>query len=210
MGSKHLITRRILALTALGAGLGCSQSDGGTLTRSSWSDVADLERRLAALPETLDTSSPDRAVRSYWLVWDALQLDDTSFAGAQALRSERVALVDSAWRRVLDGAAWAEQSEPIDLTISRYDREIVEVKAESETRAIVIARIRNATPIRAGYTLSETEAGERRDGETVRYVTERFAGGWRVVQAQRKLWSGADWTDVFTPGAYRAPTYVMP
>lgn len=72
-------------------------------------------------------------------------------------------------------------------------------KEETPTRAVIDARLWNTTPVPAGAEPSDHEKTERRDGRAVRYVLERDAEGWKVVQAKYQSYASAEWSNWFYP-----------
>lgn len=64
-------------------------------------------------------------------------------------------------------------------------REIDEVKTESETRAIVFATIKNATPVPTGAVLDQIETKWRSSGFKFKYLIEKSEGQWKVAQVYR-------------------------
>jgi hypothetical protein len=134
-------------------------------------------------PPVTDTSTPDRTLKSYWAVRDYV------------LQRERLVALDErpkyeAARRVLDTVAAAPVASaerhgrvgPIEV----FSRDIVEVKVESESRAVATAIIRNISPIPPGAEVHRFEEEQRREGERLRYVLEKEERGWRVAE----VWVG--------------------
>lgn len=64
----------------------------------------------------------------------------------------------------------------------RFSRDIVSVSTETESRAVVIAVIRNATPVPEGAEPSKYDEDARRNGDTYRYVLERSSNEWKVAE----------------------------
>jgi hypothetical protein len=112
------------------------------------------------------------------------------------------------WRALFTGEALAAETD----TASRpqtFAREVVNVDMESPTRAVVLARIRNTTPIPPGATPTESDVKRRRDGEVVRYILEKDTTGWRIAQAQQRYIEGGEWSNRWdtTP---TVPSYSSP
>lgn len=200
--------RLVLLGVALGGMAGCARSDDGPegLARR----MLELEHRVDTL--TLDTSTPDRALQSYWRVLDFPSEKPEMKAVTAAYRRMQLPQRAAAWRRVTDGVVLADKADTASYPDQVYEREIVEVKAESETRSVIIARMRNVTPVPTGSVVSETEARMRTEGETFRYILEKGSNGWRVTQAQRKDYIGDGWRNYFEPphAGGRVSTYVAP
>lgn len=192
--------------SACAAGAESGSRSGAKSADDATAEVAERLRRVR-----LDLTTPDRAIRSHWL----LQEISDSLSGAQSeefrLRPNAAARINDSLQRALRtgdaGEEWAHRFTPP----STFAREIVKVEQESETRAIVLARIRNTTPIPAGATPSPSDVETRRAGELVRYTLERDSTGWRLAQAQSHYYaSDTTWHDRFTPHTPLVPTYVSP
>lgn len=76
-------------------------------------------------------------------------------------------------------------------------RDILEVKSESETRFVVVAKITDTTPIPDGHQLTDLEREKRDFGTLAKYVVEKGPDGWRLTQA---------WYKEFVPVADAART----
>lgn len=72
-----------------------------------------------------------------------------------------------------------------DCTQSTFNREIDEVKTESETRAIVFATIKNNTPLPPGAELDVYDKKWRSNGFKFKYLVEKSAGVWKVSQVYK-------------------------
>lgn len=93
-----------------------------------------------------------------------------------------------------------------------YEREIREVKLETETRAIAFVTIKNSTPSTAAHT--EKEEQRRLKGEEYKYLIERSKEGWKIVQVYKysetnKYLNKELWGKEYTPYTERYPTYVF-
>lgn len=78
-------------------------------------------------------------------------------------------------------------------------RTIQEVKVESESRAVVIANIRNTTPIPAGAQPDKYDTERREHGELFRYVLEKSGTSWQIAEVymrdELRLYGG-DWRKI--------------
>ncbi|TXI03113.1 MAG: hypothetical protein E6Q76_14295 [Rhizobium sp.] len=132
----------------------------------------------------IDRSTPDRALKSYWALKDAISVQ-------QGLQWNRAAMEANASMDRLGLAASPEiVAEKMVLRERgyRFERELLEVRAESETRAVASARMRNITPVPTGITLSEAEQLQRLSWHPYRYVLGKDQKGWRVEE----IWEGTD------------------
>ena len=110
-----------------------------------------------------------------------------------------------------DALEYARRLREKPLTAHSQSYEIVEVKQETESRATIVAKLRNTTPIDSGTVVDQSDRKRRRDGETVRYVVERDSTGWRLVQAYKRLYEGdTEWRPQWRPDETYVPTHVSP
>lgn len=157
------------------------------------------------LPDSVlavDMTTPDRAIKSHWRIND-LDLDqwttpDSTLPIVRTLNSN-VEKWKSARLKVLSGLALVSAKR--DHVPETYSREILEVKQETESRAVVLARVKNITPIPPGAELTDFDKKRRRDGEVYRYIFEREGDGWKLVQIQSKDYKG-DWDNQFDDRPY--------
>jgi hypothetical protein len=168
------------------------------------SAACDAERgggRALALPDSavrVDLSTPDRALRTYWRLRDLSDtlkppIDSSNASMRGWLR------VEGGLRQVFGGVALRQIDNAAKIK-ERFSREIVEAKQETDSRAVVVARVRNVTPLPEGATLTDSEAEARREGEVFRYIFEREGQEWKLVQIQRNYATGGaeDWYNIFS------------
>lgn len=133
--------------------------------------------------DTLDTSTPEAALRSYWHLSDADTLSG-----------------DEARARSLDAlftgpAAVARAQSRVPET---FAREIVEEERRG-ARVFVTVRIRNTTPRPVGANPSADEMQRRRHGGQFRYVLAREGAGWKIEQIQSREFDEDEWRDWYDP-----------
>jgi hypothetical protein len=138
-------------------------------------------------------NSPDVTVKSWWRVKDAamavrieickndLKLAAPYFDKLSRLSSNELYSSDSC------------ASEPLI-----FDRQITKVDVQSETRAVVTARIRNATPPEEGAELDTNAMKAKEAGEPFQYVLERkdSKNGWKITEIASFPSYAKDWEDV--------------
>lgn len=66
-----------------------------------------------------------------------------------------------------------------------YDRDIQEVKLESETRAVIFVKVKNVTPVPAGADPDEYDKQYRKNGFRFKYLVEKTSEGWKVSQVYK-------------------------
>src|ERR1019366_6095281 len=95
-------------------------------------------------PVKLDLSTPDRTVKSYW----ALLTDSPPPPPPTAEQQRATDQYHNMMSSVMEGAAlqWHRKVWSNDVT-EIIERTVIEVKVESDSRAVVMARLRNVTPI---------------------------------------------------------------
>lgn len=136
---------------------------------------------------TIDRTTPDKALRSYWAMRDYTAAQLHGVAREYMRKSAEiysglnvVAGVDLV--RGLTGKIEPPES---------FTRDILEVKVESDSRAVIDTIVRNSTPVPPGAEPTAYGERARRFGERFRYVLDKEAEGWRVVE----IW---DWDDILT------------
>jgi len=161
------------AIAALGACGGGTEKPGAAKPEAAMSPVP-----AAAAAVQLDVSTPDRALKSYWALKD--QVLRRSAEITNRVREERNRARDAMKPVVSDEVLGSYHYSPIEL--ESFSRDILEVKVESESRAVVNAIIKNITPLPAGATPVGFMTKEREAGTKVRYVMDRTVDGWRVAE----------------------------
>ena len=80
-----------------------------------------------------------------------------------------------------------------------FDRQITKVEVQSETRAVVTARIKNVTPPEVGATLDDESRTAKEAGEPFQYLLERkdAKSGWKITKIASFPSYASDWKDVY-------------
>lgn len=127
---------------------------------------------------SLDLATPDKALKSYWGVRDRIRRD-------QQLLSEKYLQQYRDVERALSEVTESPLTKRLQFDLGileTYTRDIVEVKVESESRAVIIANIKNSSPIPSGATVTKFDQEIRENGEKFRYVLEKTSSVWRVAE----------------------------
>lgn len=186
--------RKVLFVLLLSSLLvSCSQETTGSaaaqdeVTESGGNDAAAIE----ALP-AIDNRSPDSVIKTHWALYDWMQTNSCKLTPITP-REREIAEYRDALTTLGSGSFLEEQLRNLELGLdpcaqasqSRFvfQREIVEVKSESETRSVVFAKIRNVTPIPDGVNLNRQDLAKRNYGNDLKYVVEKTEGGWRLAEA---------------------------
>lgn len=130
------------------------------------------------------------------------------------IRSAEGELRQQARRQIYDslyaGPALEEFRDQDTYAGYRLSREILEVKQETETRAVVLVRIRNVAPVPENAVWTDYDRQARRDGDLYRYILERASNGWRVSQIKAKRSYDDTWSDQYRPERVSVPTFTIP
>ena len=136
------------------------------------------EKSIPEVNLTIDLTTPDKALKSYWAVIDSVRLK--RFELLEEIK-DKLQSADKQLSVVADGAMVKSFSFG-GATFEIFSRDLIDVKVESESRAVIIVVIKNATPIPAGAEMSTFDEERRRDGDRYRYVLEKSHAGWRVSE----------------------------
>ncbi|UDF33777.1 UNVERIFIED_ORG: hypothetical protein LHJ69_14265 [Shinella sp. XGS7] len=137
-------------------------------------------------PQKADMSTPDKALKSYWVARD-YQIAQRAWLENRALAEVKEA--DEFVRQVSTGQVGnyhaAKEQKP-----DSFARDIVEVKVESESRAVILVTIKNTSPIPAGAELTQRDERAREVANRYRYVMEKSKSGWQVAE----IWELPDYS----------------
>lgn len=125
-----------------------------------------------------DLSTPDKAIKSYWSTVDAVRVAEHAFSADkrpeyEALNAPLMDLFTADVRASMDRG----MDEP-----DTFSRDIISIDVETESRAVVVARIRNTSPIPQGAELTRYDEDARRNGDQYKYVLEQDDEEWRVAE----------------------------
>jgi hypothetical protein len=147
--------------------------------------------------QTVELSTPEAAVRSYWRMQDALDSVAASIVTGPAER-DPFAATRRAYEQTIAGRAREVLAAP--YVRQTYAREIEAVDAAGPGRAQVMTLIRNTTPLAQGTQLTQEQKELRDDGQQFRYLLEQEGDAWRITQIQ--IWDdlGSGWQDILVDG----------
>jgi len=157
----------------------------------------------------LQLGSPDQAVKTWWRIRDFAEAESKAncekLPRGDELRSTKYE------RAIYTGTALADlEPPPRTCSADSYNREIIEVKVESETRAIVLAHLKPTTPLPAGVTLTVGQAKDREEGTRYRYILEKVGKEWKIAQMYRYAEYRDDlWEPVFGEPLQPTPHYFV-
>ena len=134
-------------------------------------------------PPVADLSSPESAVKSYWRMLDWLRLRQR-IEDIRDEATERRVRTGDVMSSVAKGDALASFEKALRNDL-RLERTIVSVQAESDKRAVVVARIHSLSTDATAFTPTPIELFEVAPGGEFRYLLERESDGWKIVEVWR-------------------------
>lgn len=148
-------------------------------------------------------TSPDNALKSWWRYIDAK-------IEANNNRCKTVyqkMIIKDGYSKVATGEVQeALASNKVKCNKTTYAREILEVKVETETRAVALAKITNSTP--TTVTPSAGEEKRRAEGEKYKYVIEKVGTDWRIAQVYEYTSYKEEWTPQYKVREDYYPVYI--
>lgn len=181
---------------------GCSKEE------SPWN------RLQAATPQLkIAANTPDDAVKSWWHVRDEEERYAASVCKelAELYRPFRSTLGELSTQALSANRAGEEKCDT-----QSYEREVVNVDVQSDTRALVVAHVRNTTPPTPGYTMNIDERDKKERGVRMQYLLERADNTqtWKVAQVygQNRYCTVAPvngWCPLYNPSQGSGQTYVF-
>jgi hypothetical protein len=181
----------VFLIVVIAACSSCDRSSTGTTGHAS----AD---KKSSTPFEVRLESADAAVKTWWryIDWRAREWRYSALAAQMEFSGPCV--------DISTGPVAAYCKPTFTMTSDLFERQIEKVQQESETRAVVLARVKNVTPIPPGAQPSEFEKELRDQGFYFRYVVERTEGGWKVARVFRYDATSKDWRE-----AYEVPSSPM-
>jgi len=150
---------------------------------------------------SLRLASPDQTIKTWWNIRDLEEIENKERCETRPVAEEDES--EKYGKTISIGAALASYDmSPPKCRADIYSRDIIEVKVESETRAVVLARIKPATPVPEGVSLAASQEKERSEGALYRYVLEKVDSEWKIEQMYRRSDYGDNaWRPVFEGNA---------
>jgi len=163
---------------------GCNQSQDAAPAK------APASPKSSALPiVAIDVSTPDRTLKSYWLTKDSFRKTHFDWVAAQLPELQKLNnKIGFDIRKLMASDVLSfhqERVKPKQGQFEEYSREIVDIKQDTESRATAVVKIRNSTPISEGAVVSDSDKKQREKGESLKYVLEKEADGWKVAQVYK-------------------------
>jgi hypothetical protein len=166
---------------------GCSRPTEQAISSASSAPVANSAATVASAPAEIlvvQSESPDRSVKTWWKYLDLVELER-----AERCKNTSKELPPAHLKylpKIADAELLASIIQKHDrCNQEQFSRDIDEVKSESETRAIVFATVRNATPIPAGAEANEYDKKWRETGFKFKYLVEKSGGVWKISQVYK-------------------------
>lgn len=134
-------------------------------------------RVINFVPPEPNLSSPDNSVKSWWALNDAIAKEYNEECKRGDPRSEAF---QAARRALATGGTKEYFQKTNNCRLSEYDRTIERASVETETRAVVLANIKNATRLPDGVSLSKYAKENVEKGLSYKYVLARESDKWYV------------------------------
>ena len=173
-------------------------------------------------PETVDRSTPDKALQSYWEYSDYVRSKKREpkikgyIKGKKAFDEymrEIAPIEEPLLNAFLSGEAFQSRREkmgqirprlftffperdPREEIQKKYRRHIEKVELETDTRAKVACTIYNVTPLEnLKQSLTEEQENYRKRGKDIVYTMEKFQDGWKIIDKKWTVLPGLFNTD---------------
>lgn len=176
----RLFVGAVLALSLSGC---LDQGKPQTLVKAT-KDVESIE---------VTSNSPDAAVKSWWAVKDAgIRLD----LELCAEYTKSIAPVSDKLRSLAsDVFPFRERCS----VAPAYERKVVKVEVESETRAVVNALIKNVEPPEPGAEYDDDDRKAKESGEKYRYTLEwkNSSDGWKISSIENFPSYAREWKEAY-------------
>ncbi len=143
-------------------------------------------------PPGIDLSTPDKALKSYWAVLD-WGLSPTSMPTPEQLAAMK--RISDTFNRVV-GPEMARPAR-VERDQEVFERDIMQVSVETASRAVILARVRNVSPIPDGVEATARDLKKREDGDPYRYVIEKIGDDWRVTEVWEQGYGSSGWSRTF-------------
>ncbi|HVL59019.1 MAG TPA: hypothetical protein VM491_21170 [Burkholderiaceae bacterium] len=138
--------------------------------------------RTGAEAPRVDISTPQQAVESYWLLLDWYRTRATA-AQRRPQQNPVPPQLPQLMAAVATGEALASFAERT-ATTDRLERRLETVAEQSESQAVVTARVKNLTTDPATVLPTPVELFDDAAGR-LRYVLRKEADGWKVAEVWR-------------------------
>jgi len=169
--------------------------------------VAGCAAAQSPSPPAADLATPEGALRSYWglLDWRDQMLRERGPADPTEAAYQRQMLEITTGRTRQFHQSVQSLIEQRRRT--KLERRIVSNTQESPQRAVIVANIRNVTPVPKGAKPSPALVSQRKKGEDFKYVLALDAGRWKVLE----VWSLSMGPRLlYAPSAAEYPAFVPP
>lgn len=153
--------------------------DSGEQKNKIVADVGSLNssRSDAIARPKISRESPDSALKSYWAVKDWIKrVEDDQFK--KVIKNKELLDAHDAFSSVVSPEIADRNIYPID----EFNRDIIEAKMETETRASIRAIIKNSTPVPEGAEVTDYDRKRRDAGDEFKYIMEKTNSGWIVSE----------------------------
>lgn len=163
-----------------------------------------VQKQAIPVP-VMDTSTPDRAVKSHWALKDYV-LANSREVEQRFMETDQFKGIAQMFRQVNSPQIADDLASPTPAY--QYSRDITQAKVETESRAVVFAVVKNVTPLPTDAVLSRSQTESREKGKTIKYVLEKDQSSWRITE----IWQLGEYTGEYIksyPTKATLPIYVF-
>ena len=137
---------------------------------------------VARIDFQFNTESPDQAVKTWWRYLDFVQAKNfESCQNDVETTPQHMPEVD----KIAQNAVLNMYARKNDCMFETMSREIQEVKMETSTRSVLLALIKNTTPVPNGAVPDKYDTKWRDEGFKFKYLLEKNSDSWKVSQVYR-------------------------
>lgn len=157
---------------------------------TSSSEAVSIATPVAIPTVNVDLSSPDRTLKTLFALQDFAEslrynksLETQAKTEKEGDTSDKAVLLRSA-AQLFDGLAKkAFDKRTSGHSVSpreMFEREIIKITNETETRSIAIVNIKNITPMPEGATPNKYDKERREKGIDYQYILTKTGQGWKI------------------------------
>lgn len=132
------------------------------------------------IPPTLNLSSPEKTLASYWAVKDWHEKAILAEALAEKNTAHSVFMKEMEELTEGETKKYFSNFQPGPLTI--LSRKVISKVEESAFRVIIVANVKNVTPIPAGVSPAASDVARREAGQDFKYILEKKNDEWRILE----------------------------
>lgn len=155
------------------------------------SEAASVAKPVVITPVTIDLSSPDRTLKTLFALQDFMEVSryNESVKRQNEREEGRSESTKATFLRsgaqLFDGIAKQafDKRFPTHSDVyprESFEREILKITNETETRSVATVNIKNITPLPPGAVPSEHDKKRRDKGVEYQYILTKTSEGWKI------------------------------